>query len=276
MGRGEGRIVGSVLVRNEDVHVERVIRNVADFCDAIHVLDHLSDDGTWPILERLSRELPHVSAERSGDAADSHRQLERYAGTRTWVLAVDGDELHDRGRLTRLRAELLDGAYADVFRINGYALNCDALDFERRQASGWFSPPSREGARLFNMAAVESWGGCLERLHGGEPEFRSGFSWDSQRFFSHSTTWETTPFRMLHACFVRRSSRDGPDAARGRLSLAETGDFRRSRLRSLARRVRPARIGDARVAEYRRRGSNWKREWYALGPHVTVDATPFL
>ena len=31
------RIVGIVLVRNEDLHLERVLRNAADFCDLIHV-----------------------------------------------------------------------------------------------------------------------------------------------------------------------------------------------------------------------------------------------
>ena len=39
--RGDAvQIVGSVLVRNEDVFVERAIRNVAAFCDRIHVVDH--------------------------------------------------------------------------------------------------------------------------------------------------------------------------------------------------------------------------------------------
>jgi hypothetical protein len=189
---------------------------------------------------------------------------------------VDGDELHDPERLARLREELLGGAHADVFRLNGYALNCDSLDVERGRASGWMSPPSRPGSRLFNMFAVESWAGCLERLHGGDPAFRPGFAWDRQRYLSDGTTWDTTPLRMLHVCFLPRSSRDGPDAAHGRASLAETGEFRRSLVRSIARRVVGSRVGDPRISEYRRRGSNWKQEWYARGPHVTVDAGPFL
>ena len=36
-----------VLVRNEDLYVEQAIRNVAAFCDRIHVADHMSTDGTW-------------------------------------------------------------------------------------------------------------------------------------------------------------------------------------------------------------------------------------
>ena len=33
------RLVGSVLVRNEDVYVERAIRNALTVCDRVHVLD---------------------------------------------------------------------------------------------------------------------------------------------------------------------------------------------------------------------------------------------
>ena len=38
------RIVGSVLVRNEDTFVEQAIRNVVAFCDRIHVVDHCSTE----------------------------------------------------------------------------------------------------------------------------------------------------------------------------------------------------------------------------------------
>jgi 3-deoxy-D-manno-octulosonate 8-phosphate phosphatase KdsC-like HAD superfamily phosphatase len=78
---GDVRIVGSVLVRNEDVHIERAIRNAADACDRIHVLDHLSNDRTPEILAALSAELEHVEVRRSADAGDSHRDLEQYVGT---------------------------------------------------------------------------------------------------------------------------------------------------------------------------------------------------
>jgi hypothetical protein len=40
------RVVGIVLVRNEDMFVERAIRNVAAFCDRIHAVDHVSTDST--------------------------------------------------------------------------------------------------------------------------------------------------------------------------------------------------------------------------------------
>ena len=85
------RVVGSVLVRNEDGYLERAIRNVAGFCDRIHVLDHQSRDRTPEILGRLAEELDHLEVERSASAEVSHRQLQPYVGTDTWVLGVDGD-----------------------------------------------------------------------------------------------------------------------------------------------------------------------------------------
>ncbi len=95
------QVVGVVLVHNEDVFVEQAVRNVAAFCDRIHVVDHLSTDNTPEILAQLATELDHVTVVRSSDAGDSHRALEAYAGTPTWVLGVDGDELYDPEALMR-------------------------------------------------------------------------------------------------------------------------------------------------------------------------------
>ncbi len=69
--------MGSLLVRNEDVFVERAIRNIVTFCDRIYVFDHLSNDRTPDILRALAREFDHVELERSPRTTDSHRPLER-------------------------------------------------------------------------------------------------------------------------------------------------------------------------------------------------------
>ena len=59
------QIVGSVLVRNEDVFVEQSIRNVVAFCDRIHAVDHVSTDRTWEILRSLAQEFDHLDVRRS-------------------------------------------------------------------------------------------------------------------------------------------------------------------------------------------------------------------
>ncbi|MGH3132486.1 MAG: glycosyltransferase family 2 protein [Gaiellaceae bacterium] len=269
------RVVGVVLVRNEDVFVEQAVRNVAAFCDRIHVVDHLSTDRTPEILRGLALELDHVTVERSSDAGDSHRAIEGYAGTPTWALGVDGDELYDPGALARLRDELEAGAHADVFRLKGHVLNCKELDETQGLASGYLAPPSRPVTKLFNLGAVETWTGCLERLHDGDAVFRPGFGWESLRYLSEERDWESDPLRMVHTCFLRRSSGDTGEQPSIRLGLPETGAWKRGP-RGILHRLRKRRHLDPRIKEYVRAGSSWKQEWYARGARVTVDARPFL
>jgi hypothetical protein len=269
------RIVGIVLVRNEDVFVERAIRNASGFCDRIHVVDHLSDDGTWDVVRTLAGDLGNVDARRSRNSAEAHRLLEQYVGTPTWVIGVDGDELYDPDGLARLRRDLLDGTHADVFRLKAHVLNCDELDAEAGKASGWLAPPSRPITKLFNFEAVESWTNTPEPLQAGDAVFMPGYHWESRRDLADDTTWETDPLRCLHVCFLPRSTRDAARAGEGRRSLAESREFDRGLVGSLKRLVRPPRL-PANIAELERQGRNWKREWYARGERVTVDAGPFL
>jgi hypothetical protein len=258
------QIVGSVLVRNEDLFVEQSIRNVARFCDRIHAVDHVSTDRTWDILQSLARELEHLDVRRSRSSATAHRLLAPYAGTGTWVLGVDGDELYDAAALSRLRVDLLAGAHSDVFRLKAHVLNCDELDASTATASGWLAPPSRPVTKLFNFGAVESWSESPDPLQAGNVVFKPGQHWESRRDLADETTWETDPLRCLHVCFLRRSSvADGG----ARANLDESGEYDRGPMGALKRLVRrPA----------RRRDTKWKREWYARGERVTVDATPFL
>lgn len=268
------RIVGAMLVRDEDVFVERALRNVADACDRIHVVDHGSRDRTPAILEEVAHELDHVDVVRSPDSSVSHAQLQPYVGTRTWILGVDGDELYDPDGLRRLRQDLLDGAYADLFFVKANVLNCDKLDREARVASGFLAPPSRPVTKLFNLAAVESWPASPQRLYGADPVFRAGFDMESKLDLSKTFGWDDDPLRLLHTCFLRRSSLDrGGEVESGRLSLAEHGVYHqgfRRHLGRLRRRVSP------RMRALHDQGSNWKQEWYRRGPRVTVDASPFL
>ena len=137
------QLVAVFLVRDEDVFLERAIRNVAHVCDRMYAIDHLSSDGTAEILRRLSDELRHLHVRRSGDARDSHRAIEAFAGTRTWCLGVDGDELYDPDGLVELKERLASGAYDDAFHLKGHVLNCRELDEDAATATGYLAPPSR-------------------------------------------------------------------------------------------------------------------------------------
>jgi hypothetical protein len=269
-------VVGVVLVRDEDLFVERAIRNAADVCDRIHVVDHVSRDSTTEIVRALERELDHLDVRRSRDAASSQAVLEPYMGTPTWALGVDGDELYDPVGLARLAAGLRAGTYDRAFKLKAHVLNCDELDEVRGIAGGWLSPPSRPVTKLFNLGAVASWTGCPERLHGGTPVFRDGFAWDPAHDLAAETTWETDPLRCLHLCFLRRSSLESPAEAGTRKNLTETHAFRRDALGTLVRTLRRSRRLSPAASKVAEKGSTWKHEWYARGPRVEVDAAPFL
>jgi hypothetical protein len=91
-------LVGSVLVRNEDVFLERAIRNAAGFCDRIHVLDHMSNDGTPAILRSLAD---------PGSGAEGRPNLNELRGYRRGFL----------GRLRRaIRRPALDPRVTELHR----------------------------------------------------------------------------------------------------------------------------------------------------------------
>lgn len=269
------QIVGIALVRNEDRFVRQALLNVASFCDRILVADHMSTDRTPVIVRELSYELDHLEVRRIAHSAESHAMIAGYAGTDTWILSVDGDELYDPDRLARFREELDGGAHADVFRVRPAGLHCEEFDESQALATGFLSPPSRPLIGLLNFAAIESWTGVRsERLHGGNIRFRRGFDLDSWRHLGMELGWDGSPFRDLHVCFLRRSSVD-PDVVppTGRPNLAETGAFRRDLLGPLERLARLV-LGRGRAPA--REASEWKAEKYRRGERVIVDASPFL
>src|SRR5436190_6399990 len=262
-----GMVVGIVLVRNEDVFVEQAVRNIAEFCDRIHAVDHVSSDGTWDILQRLAREYLHLDARRAHHAGESHKLIEQYAGTSTWVFGVDGDELYDAARLEGFREDLLGGGYDGVFKVASNVLNCVELDPER--ARGYLSPPSRSITKLYNFAAIDEWrGDGSERLHGGRILFRDGYDEGSVDNIGERIGWDETPLRCLHACFLRRSSSERPRSGEphARPILEETQLQDRSWRGDLKRRLRRRRPPDE---------SAWKREKYMRGDLVSLDASLF-
>jgi hypothetical protein len=262
-----GQIVGIVLVRNEDVFVEQAIRNVVDFCDRIHAVDHVSTDETWKVLQALEAEYDHLDARRIRHAGRSHALIERYAGTDTWVFGVDGDELYDPDRLVGFRDQLLGDAYRHAFKIASNVLNCVELD--RENASGYLSPPSRSITKLYNFGAIESWlGDGSERLHGGTIGFRAGYDERAVTNIGEALSWEETPLRCLHGCFLRRSSQDRESGPEVRPILEHSGMHDRSWRGAVRRKLRrhppPTETQD------------WKRQKYMRGELVTVDASPFF
>lgn len=203
------QIVAIVLVKNEDLFIKKVLENILFFCDRILVADHHSTDKTSKIVKELTAEHSIIEYRRVDDPSESHDMIEHYAGTETWVIGVDGDEVYDPEGLSRLREDLFSGRYDKYFKISGNVLHVRQLDIINQRAQGYLTPPCRSMTKLYNFNAIHAWPSpCPERLHGGIVNFKPGFSHESVNFIMHDHTWELSPFRCLHLCFTHRSSLD--------------------------------------------------------------------
>jgi hypothetical protein len=257
------RIVGIVLVRDEDIFVEQAVRNASSFCDELLLVDHRSRDGTSAILRRLAEELPHTQYHRISDAAESHELVLRYVGTPTWLFGVDGDEVYDPVGLGRFRARLLSAEFDDYFLIKGIQLHCRRLDLDGETAFGWPAPPARSTTMLYNFDTIERWEGqALERFMGGTMTPRRSTLGDGTYWLRDEEPWETALFRCLHVCFLRRTTRQRP----GQLTRPSVGD---RRARSLPQRA-------AATLLRRDPESWWKLNKYTQGEPVRVSVAGFL
>jgi len=259
------QIIGIVLVRNEDLFTGQAVKNITSFCDKIILCDHRSTDGTTKILEDLTAVIPHAELHKIRDPADSHLLLKKYAGTPAWVFGVDGDEIYDPAGLARLRTRLLRGEFSDSWAVFGNVLNVTELDPAGRHAAGHLSPPCRSMTKLYNFAAIDSWDGfCPERLHGGTPRFRKGYSALSRCALNESVAWEDADFRCLHLCFLRRSSSDTGESVRANLMEIQGG----SRFSRITTRI-AAILGISKKPK-------WKNERYRRGRVVRVTTECFF
>jgi glycosyltransferase involved in cell wall biosynthesis len=261
------RIVGVTLVRNEDIFVERAIRNAIDFCDRLIVADHQSTDDTPKIAAALAREFPgKIEVVKIASARESHTMITGYAGSPTWVFAVDGDEIYDPVGLVRLREEILSGRYDEWWVMFGNVLNCTAIDPAAKTAVGHLAPPCRSMTKLYNFRLIDGWDGAYTHVFAnGTIHFKPGYDATRRLNLHEQLSWEKSHYRCLHTCFMRRSSLDNPDAT-SRPNVSESvrgGAF--NWLRKIGNRL----VGRAP-------SSDWKLEKYARGPLVTVDASSFF
>ena len=259
------RIVGVGLFRDEDVFVERAVRNVFGFCDELILIDHRSKDATAEILERVAAESPiPTSVHRVHEASQSHDFVKGYAGQDVWAFGLDGDELYDPGSLPPMRARIEAGEFDDFFIVKGIQLHVRALDREAGTATGWLAPPSRSTTMLYNFAPLSSWEGrAPERLMGDGARFARKV--EETRWLRDEHPWDEAPMRCLHVCFLRRSSRE-TKRQHARLSYVER--IAGSRRAKLWRRLHEL-VG-------RPEESWWKLNKYAQGEEVTVSVKGFL
>lgn len=202
------RIVCIVLIKNEDRFIETVLRNIVDFCDEIIVADdYLTKDKTADIVGKLMAEEPKISYHRIRRTDTSHEMIQHFAGTDTWIFAVDGDEIYDPEGLSLFRPRLESGEFDKWWCIFGNVFNIKSLDEQRGIAEGYLAPPCRSMTKLYNFSAIDAWEGpCRERLHGGTVKFYPGYDASLRCDMYKRIGWESANFRCLHTCFLPRSS----------------------------------------------------------------------
>jgi len=261
------RIVGITLVRDEDLYVEQAVRNVSGFCDELILVDNRSCDETPRILERLAAELPHTSLHHAKHPSVSHDLIAPLAGEDVWVFGVDGDELYDPAGLAAFKPRLLAGELDEYFQIRGNVVHCTEVD--GRGAAGYLSPPSLSMTKLYNFKIIESWNGRhSQRLHGVEGlRFKPPHEYSRYRL-NEEHAWDASPFRCLHLCFMRRSSRERWRKGALRESPGE--------IYAVPRRLPVRALRHARTAVGFPPSSRLKGERYRLGEQVTVSAAAFL
>jgi glycosyltransferase involved in cell wall biosynthesis len=260
------QIIGILLVRNEDLHVERAIRNVIDFCDRLIAVENDSRDGTKAILEKLKSEFSEkIELYHVGYPGISHDLIKGYAGTDTWIFGVDGDEIYDPDGLARMRVRLKEGEFDREWCLFGNVLNVRKLDAVGCSAEGHLAPPCRSMTKLYNFHAISAWEGpCHERLHGGRVIYREGFHEKLRRNLHEEVSWEESDFRCLHLCFLRRSSVEA-DASKPRKNIMDRYAWSITKV-----------LKSAVDFVLRKPPIDWKEQRYGRGPVVSKPTASFF
>ena len=112
-------IVGICLFKNEDIYCEKVVSNILDFCDKILIIDNESTDKTLDIVSHKFARNPKVTIIRCSDHTLSGRYTYEYFKTKTFLFAVDGDEIYDPVGLRKIREKIKNGDYDNCWKISG-------------------------------------------------------------------------------------------------------------------------------------------------------------
>lgn len=263
------QIVGIYLVKNEEFYIDRVIKNTHEFCDKIIIVDNHSIDNTINIARNWQKKSDKVDVHIIDEPAASHQYVRQYCGSKTWVFAVDGDEIYDPAGLAKLKRKLCLGVFDEYWSISGNVLNCVFMDEEKRQVKGYLAPPCRSMTKLYNFNAITDWTGCTsERMHGGNISFKDGWNKTCKNQLHKSINWDDAIFRCLHLCFMQRSSVDQVDqnGMSIRRNLMELHGWAGSKwLNGLKSFI----SGGVKVSDY-------KQEKYMRGDLVEKDCSQFL
>jgi len=211
-------IIGVMLIRNEDLWLDRAIKNIREFCDEILIIDNCSTDKSPSIAIKNEARFISVPSLRN-----THFLIERYVGSDTWIFGVDGDEIYDPSGLWNLRLTILSGELDNSFQIVGRYLHVTELS--DHQATGYMGPPAHTPTKLYNFAALKAWPSDHEHsiFHARTREIKPGIKERNTRY--QHRPWDFCPLKCLHMRFLKRSSIEQQQMEGARLSGEDTLGF---------------------------------------------------
>ncbi len=221
------KIIGICLVKNEDIYIERVLKNISSFCDEIRVVDNNSKDNTVDRVKKCMAEFPNVSLEHIKHVNETHTIVEDYAGKDKWIFGVDGDEIYDPKGLSILRPKLLEGKYQNYWMVRGYFYHLVKFNLKTKKAVGHMGPPAKDPNKLYNFSMLESWRCDFEQplFHCQthvfkNPKYRPTHKPKKKKLYL-KTSWEDCAIRCVHTRMLQRSTSEKYDTfINARLNLS--------------------------------------------------------
>ena len=207
-------IIGICLFKNEDIYAKRVVSNIIDFCDKLIIIDNESTDDTLEIVrDNFSRNFK-VKIIRCSNHAQTGKYTYEFFKTKTFLFAVDGDEIYDPVGLERIRKDIKDGVYDSSWKISGNSFHVE--EWTDDWISGFTCPPNKHVVKLYNFNVIDDWIQG-ERLHGMgvspypsyiESQIDVKFCNEKGQPQNQIIPWGFSNLRCLHTCFMPRSSKD--------------------------------------------------------------------
>jgi glycosyltransferase involved in cell wall biosynthesis len=253
------KIVGICLVKNEDIYIERVLKNVVNFCDQLRVVDNCSTDSTLEIAKEFASTHSNVTVEQLEDIRMSHELMQEYVGTDTWVFLIDGDEIYDPEGLARLKPLIKKGEYQKCWMVRGYFYHLVDMDVNSKKAEGYLAPPSKDPNKLYNLSLLKSWandrkvpiGHCGTHVF-KNPKYHS-LRLPKKKLLYKKSSWETCMIRCVHTRMIKRSSIESfeKEEINARMNMSDNMQNRGSR------------------------GGNFRKK-YRIGKKIAKDVSDFF
>jgi len=97
-------ITAIILTKNEEMHIERCIKNLQQICQKIYVVDSFSTDSTCPIAEQYGAVV--VQHEYVHQAQQFQWALDNLTIDTEWVIRMDADEYLTDGLIKEIKEKL--------------------------------------------------------------------------------------------------------------------------------------------------------------------------